>query len=361
MKAMRGARGRRVRAVLAVGAAGLLLAACGSGGSEDTGVEDAGGDAPEMLSESEWDDVVAKAKEEGQVTVFASPNYADVHFKEFEKVYPEITVTVERQSTGDLLPRLEQELSVPKPAADVAWHSSPNWFADHGEKKDLAPLQLNPEAAELYDGIEELDRYYAPILINPFVIGYNTDSGEPITDPEQMLDLPADAKLGLLDPNIAPATAFWWKTVSEGVPGLLEAIGEHNPRLSMTGAPLAQGVAAGELDFMIPMVPGTIEPLQAEGAAIDQSVPEDYVTGVEYGAGITANSQHPNAAQVFVNWMMSRDGEAFILDKWGPGAIVSGDGDSLGWDDIAVFERSDVTQEDLDAFVAETFDPALGR
>jgi iron(III) transport system substrate-binding protein len=115
----------------------LTLSACGASNPK---AEDAGGTALETPDQAAWDEIVRKAKEEGEVTVFVAPN-AEVAFKEFEKEYPEIKVTVERAPTTDLLPRLDQELSVPNPAADVAYFSPRSSTARRSSRPCRRPLR----------------------------------------------------------------------------------------------------------------------------------------------------------------------------------------------------------------------------
>jgi iron(III) transport system substrate-binding protein len=351
---------RRGRALVATGAVALavLLAACGSDAAEGSRVEDAGGTEVETPSQSEWDEIVEKANEEGELTVFSSSGASDVHFLEFEKVYPDIDITIERQPTADLITRLEQELSVDNPAADVAYHTAAQWFLDKGEEKLLAPLQVSPEAAEIYADRDELTRYYAPIMRQPFMLAYNTESAGPVKTIEEALDAAEGGKVGLLGQS-SPTATHQWMTWDENVDNFMERVSQLDYTIDASGVPLSQSLAAGEYDYVFPITPGTIDPLVEEGAPVDQVVLETHSTGIQYGLGITAASSHPNAAQVFANWLMSQKGQDFMVEKFGPAATVAGGGDSLDFDEITSFETSGRTQEEVDAWVEETWTPVM--
>lgn len=353
---------RRVAVGCGVLALALGVAACGSGDSTPADAPaDAGGAEPELLGQTEWDDLVEKAEEEGQLTVFSSAGSSDQYFKEFQEEYPEIAITIERQPTGDLISRLEQELSVDSPAADVAYHSQPTWFADKAEEEKLAPLQLSPDVAELYADEDELTRYYIPTLRNPWVFAYNTDTGAAPTTIEDALDLMEGAKVGVLDPGSSSANVYQWYMWAQQVDGFVEQMADLDHTDNVTTVPLLQSLAAGELSYVIPTVPGTLDPLIAEGAPVDQVVLEgEGGTGIQYGVGVTARAAHPHAAQLFVNWMTDKAGQQFMLEHFGPAAVVSGEGDSLVWDEVTPFESSDLTQDDLDTFVEEEWRPAMG-
>jgi iron(III) transport system substrate-binding protein len=360
MKTSRTAR-RTSRALATTTAAvtlAALLVACGSDDDGGTRAEDAGGTEPEMLSQSEWDEVVEAANEEGELTVFSSSGASDIHFLEFEELYPDIDITIERQPTADLITRLEQELSVENPAADVAYHTAADWFSDKGDDKLLAPLKLSPEAAEVYAERDELTRYYTPIMRQPFMLAYNTETAEPVSTIEEALDASEGGKVGLLGQS-SPTASHQWMTWDENVDNFMDRVSSLDFTVDASGVPLSQSLAAGEFDYVYPITPGTIDPLVEEGAPIDQVVLEEHATGIQYGLGITSASSHPNAAQVFANWLMSQDGQEFMVDRFGPAASVAGGGDSLNFDEISSFETSGRTQEEVDTWVEETWNPVM--
>lgn len=341
------------RVALALTALGLVgaLVACGDDPASNR-VKDAGGAAPETPDQSAWDEIVTKAKEEGEVTVFSSSGNTDRYFLEFEKLYPEIDVTVERQPTSDLISRLDQELQVAAPSADVAYTSEEEWFADNGEQKLLAPLQLSPDVATAFADSADLTRYYGPVIRQPWVTAYNTDSAQPVKTMEELVTAAADKKVGVLTATTAPATAHQWMTWEESSPGFLKRLAGLDVTVEASSVPMSQSVAAGELDYAFPLPPGTIQPLVEEGAPVAQVVLEG-ATGIQYGAGILSASQHPNAAQVFVNWLMGRDGQGYLLEKLGPAAVYQEQGDSMVWDEVTPFETSGRTQEDVDIWLED--------
>jgi iron(III) transport system substrate-binding protein len=55
----------------------------------------------------------------------------------------------------------------------------------------------------------------------------------------------------------------------------------------------------------------------ADGAPIGFTYPKSGTTTSDSIAGIAAKAPHPNVAKVFLNWMMSKDGQAILVDQAG--------------------------------------------
>jgi ABC-type Fe3+ transport system substrate-binding protein len=75
---------------------------------------------------------------------------------------------------------------------------------------------------------------------------------------------------------------------------------------------LAEWVARGTYPIGLSLVQAAVEPLRAEGLAIERVFPEDGPGALTAGSGAVMkikNSPNPNAAVVFLNWFASREGQ----------------------------------------------------
>ena len=66
-------------------------------------------------------------------------------------------------------------------------------------------------------------------------------------------------------------------------------------------------------------------PRQREGAPVACIIPPEGVPMTSYGAGIPKSATNVNAARLFLNWSLSREGqEAFVNDSGGFSALKNG-------------------------------------
>jgi iron(III) transport system substrate-binding protein len=353
--------GGRTRAVaVALVAAVTLsggLAACGADGSAAERPADEGGVKPELLDDAEWQEVLDAANEEGELLVYTSSGATEPAFALFEKAYPDIDITIERQPTADLVTRLDQELSVEAPGADVAFHSQEQWYSERGEDGLLAPLRLSPEVAEDFADLDTA-RYYIPVSRTPYTLAYNTKIGQPVKTIEELIDVAGDTPVGILDPASGVPTAYqvfkWSEVYGED---LVDRLTGLDLVVHSSGSTMSQSLAAGEIGYGINMSAGYIAPLKEESAPVDEVVFEEATVGPQYGPGVIATASHPNAAQVFVNWLMSPEGQGVLLEYQG-GAVPTEVEGSLPWDAV---EMSPWTPEDQQEWLEQTWNPAIGR
>lgn len=344
MRLSRGHPGLR-RWLVGIAAMSIVLTACG-GGSDDS--DEAGGGGTEEVA-GDWDSVVEAANEEGEVFVYTSQGGSDEVFQAFEEAYPEISVTFVREPTGDLLTRLDQEIEVEAQGADVAYHAQPGWFAERAETDNLADIVYGP-AAEGWPEDAMAERY-VNILTIPFEAIWNTDNGEPIENVDEFLDRAGDAPIGLLDPSTSIAAASQYQAwVDAYGDDFLERLSQLNTRVEGSTVPLSQAVGSGELTYGLVIPAGIVNPLLDAGAPVDHGAPEESV-GYNYIAAPLANAPNPNAAQVFINWLMEESTQELILSDLSPGASPIGAAGSMDRESIEVYELEDWPQERHDEFV----------
>lgn len=186
-----------------------VLAGCGDASSG--AAPRAASGAPQILSQPDWDTLTREAQEEGQVLVYSSLPETETAFKEFEKAYPGITVTVERTPTADLVARLDQELDVGAAGADVTFHAQTAWFDERGANKDFAAVMLGPDAAgngweSRLEGKEVAETY-----AYPYFLARNTQTAPPVRTFGELVDQAAGKQVGILNPAAAPAVAYQYE------------------------------------------------------------------------------------------------------------------------------------------------------
>lgn len=311
----------------------LALSACGS--SDNSSAE---------VVEGPWEDVVAAATDEGRVNLYsvAPPFHNDRVIEAFNKEHPEIEVVVTR-GAGELVGRVEQEISSGTEGADVLIYTDPALFSKLSD--DL--LDLDGPASEDWSDefwVEE-GKAIVPNKYPWTLFIWNTDifpDGFKTWD-----DLLAPEVKGKLatrsDMTTSMAATFQFMEEELGE-DYLKKQGQQNPKFYNSAVPMAQAVASGEAGVAYLSTPAIVMDLQLTGAPVDSAVP-DPVFSISWGAGALENSRRPNAARVFTDFLMSPAGqEAINGDGLGAAGIegVPGALDPTGW---AEFDSASITPE----------------
>ncbi|MFO1189147.1 MAG: extracellular solute-binding protein [Alphaproteobacteria bacterium] len=98
---------------------------------------------------------------------------------------------------------------------------------------------------------------------------------------------------------------------------------DQKPVVFRSTSAAAQALAAGEIDAALCMTPGAIEPLIKQGATAAFTIPKPGF-GLVGALGITSWSKRPNAAQVFMNWLMTDEGQNALIAGVGTAASPVG-------------------------------------
>ncbi|MFD4351202.1 ABC transporter substrate-binding protein [Nocardia sp. NPDC058518] len=312
-------------------------------------------------SDTEWNALVDAAKSEGGLVVYSSLSGVEISFEKFEQAYPEIPVTVERAPTSDLITRLDQEGAVNAQGADVTMHSQSGWFDTSNEASRFAALKVGPEQAAAGWEKHLAGQSYPFVFSNAYIVGYNTKTGRPVKNMSEFLDVAANAKIGIIDGEISTAQSFlysrWQKEYGDD---FLKRLAGLDYTVYSSNVPLAQGLAAGEIDYGIGLAPSTVLDLKGEGAPVDYIVPDEATSGVPYHAAVLNNAPHPNAAQLFVNWLMSKDGAGQFVAHHSPASTPVATTGSIPWGQIPTPEDSGWTQQNHDEFIKSEWAPLFG-
>jgi iron(III) transport system substrate-binding protein len=249
----------------------------------------------------------AAAKAEGSLSLYTSIAQKDVQaiIEPFEKKYG-IKVSVWRASGDTTLQRLIQEQRAGRYTADVVHFGAPELEALRREKL-LRPV-TSPHFADLLAGAVPDHREWVSTILSVWVQVYNTNlvkkEGLPRTY-QDLLDPKWKDKLGFEVENIE-----WFITVANvlggdtGVQFFRNLIAKNGLSMRKGHTLLNNLVAAGEVPLALTIY--NYMPVQAkeQGAPVDWFVLEPAVARPN-GAGILRNAQNPNAAALFVDYLLS--------------------------------------------------------
>ena len=284
--------------------------------------------APAPNWQSEWEKALEAAKKEGQVAVYTKAGYDGV-FPAFQKKYPEIKVISVAGQAADITNRLIAERRAEKYIADVFSFGvrSTQSLMQMKALDSIRPLFLLPEVADeskWYDGHvysdPEKTYIFRYLSVAEQQLAVNTNL---IKDPAKefksywdLLNPKWKGKIVARDvrtPGPGNGNVLFWYHHQQLGPGFLKRLfSEMDITLTRYSRQATDWLAQGK--FVVCFFCGEdVEIGQRQGLPVD-SIDVDW----KEGAGMVSqsgnlvfmkNAPHPNAAKVFINWLLSREGQ----------------------------------------------------
>ncbi|WP_298377612.1 extracellular solute-binding protein [uncultured Bradyrhizobium sp.] len=261
-------------------------------------------------------ELIAAAKAEGKL-VFYTANFAEIEqqvIKAFNKRFPEIKVEMVRAPGGQLITRVKTEAAAGKLIADVV---------DHSDRALMQPLEYlfqdyaPPNAAD-YSKDALISPKLWPRATIAWSIGYNT---ELVKDPpKSWMDLTKPQYDKLIGQVFAQSGGTTWTRIMFE----RQVLGEDywarqaatHPVLYPSGAPTADALVRGEI-AIAPLLYNVIYQKKKDGAPIEIFFPPEGAPVNPYASGIPKTAAHPNAARLFLNWCLSKEGQTFMIKELG--------------------------------------------
>jgi iron(III) transport system substrate-binding protein len=297
-------RAHPLRALSRCAAAGAALLIAGAGAAAAQGAASPSDiAAPPAL--------VKAAQKEGGITLYSSSDVAQSKalLAAFKKKYG-IPGTFLRLPTTPLLQRFATELDGHADQADVLSVSSPIPYRDHPEW--FAPLDAKavPNLAGWPSKwVSGNTMVWSTDLIS---VAYNTSQvpkGQVPKTWQDLLNPKWKGKVVLDDPRSADNYMAWLNTL-ERIAGadFIRKIPGIDFKLTSSGANGAQMVAAGAYAMNWPTFQAFSNTLIKKGAPIAVIGLTDPTLVSARQIGIVSKAPHPNAARLFLSWVLSREG-----------------------------------------------------
>jgi iron(III) transport system substrate-binding protein len=293
----------------------LALTACGGGGNERNGGADVA--APILESSPGLEQLVAAAKEENCLSVYGVPDESTLKglSDAFTQQY-DIPVSVVRLVSADLAQRFSTEAEAGAPVADLIFLTHSPFYADALARGWLNPVDeagLPAFPGAFPDGYIA-DNGSTPIVqLVPTSMVYNTDLVEQGPDSwEDYADPAYRGELLFAEPTTSPANVAFWKLMRDTYgDDFLTGVAANQPSWYNSAVPATQAVAAGEGALGFPGVQPIVTSLQGSGAPVE-TVALTPTTGPEIALGLTANSPCGDAARLFANYVLSKEGNTYF-------------------------------------------------
>jgi iron(III) transport system substrate-binding protein len=258
-------------------------------------------------------DVRAKAEAEGKLMFYASFNAADSKtlIDAFKQLYPKIDATFYRSTDAGLMERILTENRAGQNLWDVAVMTT--FYGHNMKKRGIFMPYDSPERKYFRDGYKDPQATWTSIYTNYGALGYNTRSVPKASVPKSFPDLLKPEWKGQIGMDSRPYE--WFGTLIKAM-GDEKGIGfmrelAKQAQLRSGRNLVAQLVAAGEFKGGLTGYSQTFETLKPAGAPVDWVYLNPVFANI-HPTGISSKAPHPNAAKLFIDFVLSKRGQEVI-------------------------------------------------
>jgi len=257
--------------------------------------------------------LITRAKQEGSVVLYTSlaPTESKPLADAFEKKYS-VKVELWRALSDQVVRRAITEAQARRYAVDVVETNGPEMEMLAREK--LLAVIHSPYLADLPAASIPPHRSWFPDRFNFYVVAYNTAK-------IRRSEIPKDYS-GFADPKwkgriaVEATDAEWMATLiksGDTSTGLeyFRRLSALRPAVRRGHVVLANMIAAGEVPVGLTAYHSNVVPLTRKGAPID-FVPVQPVVARPQGIGVAQRAPHPHAALLFVDYVLSPEGQTLF-------------------------------------------------
>jgi len=292
----------------------------------------------------EWEKTLEAAKKEGQVNIYIGGWESVVESGAFQKAYPDIKVTWVGGRAGEVAKRILAERRAGKFLADVSSEGiGSNYRSLHLAKSfdPIKPALLLPEVTDESHWYQGKHRYVDPEgqFVFRYVgtpqqgnIAYNTKLVNPkeISSLWDLVDARWKGKIIARDVRVrGPGSApmrFYYHHPALGPNFIKKLYGEMDVTLFRDFRQSIDWLANGKASLCF--FCADTDKAKLQGLPVDEfaNFKEGAPLVTQYGTLALLNrAPHANAAKVFINWFLSRDGQIALQKSLAKSALETAD------------------------------------
>jgi len=260
------------------------------------------------------DDLIAGAKKEGNLTLYLSTNLADANgvIQLYKSKYPFVNVNLFRADNEKLLNRILTESVANKFNGDAIMISS--FEVRVLLQKKLLQRYVSPHSQYFPEGFTDKDGYWTSVYSIPRVIAYNTKMVKPELAPktfEDILQPRWKGGFGMSDSATLWYTGFMKYYGEEKGRDFMRKLAAQKPAFRDSETVVTQLLVAGEFPLGL-VYSHQAAAIKRKGAPVEWvRTAQPIVTGLK-PIGLSAKAQHPNAAKLFIDLALSKEGQELI-------------------------------------------------
>lgn len=287
-------------------AAAFSLSACGR-------EPDGAGAAPHIR----W-----RAEQEGALLIRTNTSMLGPVINAFRVRYPKVKIRLEDMNSTMLANMVVEDVLAGRPGADLVWSSAMDVqikLINDG----YAQTYKSPHRRAMPDGMVWRDQGFG-ITSEPVVFAYNRRLLPPALTPTSHADLIRlletrpeifDGRITVYDAEQSGVALMQLSSDTQIYPDawrMMEVLGDRKPRLDTSGQRMMSRLAKGQTLFVFNMNQSYGQTWVKDHPDIALVTPTDYHLLVSRVAFIPSNAAHPNAARLFLDFLLSREGQAAV-------------------------------------------------
>lgn len=274
------------------------------------------------------EDLVAAAKKEGALSIYAATDLSQAQplLDAFTAKYPGIRIDYNDVGTNGVYNRVISEAAAKQVGGDFIWTSGVDQAVKLGTDGYLA--QYESLESKALPSWAVFDKTVYATTLEPIGLIYNKTVLSDDQVPKARADLAAlfgkkelAGKIGTFDPeksgvgfmiqtNDSKQRDDYWK--------LVEAFGAAKGKTYAATGAMRETVVSGENAIAFNLIGSYALDWVKTSPNLGVAFTKDYTAAFSRAAGIVKDGPHPNAAKLFLDFMLSKDGQNAIASKGMP-------------------------------------------
>ena len=260
--------------------------------------------------------LIEQAKQESKIVIYTTQSVRDSSrmVEKFTEKYPFLKAELYRAPSNTLMNKLNGEAKAKRYISDVI--EIPGFNAYYLKKDHLTTSYISPESRAFSEGFKDADGYWTATYVLHYIIAYNT----------KLLarkDIP-DNYEGFLNPKWRGKIGLFDAKETEWFANMLKIMGEEkgldffrklsNQELAYRGGSslMTDLIVAGEFPLGT-VFPQAVEDRKKKGAKVDWVGVAPVIAKLGT-IGLAAHASHPNAAKLDIDFCLSKEGQAVLVE-----------------------------------------------
>lgn len=258
----------------------------------------------------------------GELTLYYSnsTDWADPIIQEFED-QTGISVSLVQDGTSSLFARIKAEAE--NPQADVVWGGVIDTYRAN---EDLLQPYTSSEVDSLKEEAVDPNGYYTGFDMGPMVMVYNTElisEDEAPTSWGDLLDEKYKGQIACADPTSSSSSfacimaiiMAYGKDDGKGYEFVEKLVENLDGKVVSSSSGVYKGVADGEYMIGLTYEEAALRYMES-GANIQVVYPSEGTSSSPSGIGIIKNCQNPKSAQMFIDYLTSKEVQSQLGDLY---------------------------------------------
>lgn len=270
----------------------------------------------------------AQAEREGKLVVYSAADLREVAevLSEFRRRYPSIELQYAHLASREVYDRFLREIGAGQETADLVFNSA----------MDLQIKLVNDGYAQAYASPEKpfippwatwKNEAYG-VTAEPIVFAYNKHllpAGDVPTSHDALTRLLSTKARSLRGKVVSydverSSTGFLFFTQDEQISRdtwkMLRALGRTHPKFYLAGEEMLRRISTGEHLLAYNLMSSYALEWRALNPAVEVVFPDDYTLVMSRIAFISKVARHPAAAKLFLDFLLSRDGQQLLAKRY---------------------------------------------